>query len=212
MTQLLNLLKKVNSSLQISLTRSTEFILKQDSIENYRANVFLATASAVSATSSTYIPPDIAGKTRLVYTVKSGDNLGFISEWYNVRTADLRHWNNLSGSTIYINQKLTLFVDNDKATHYSRIDNMNFAEKQALRGVVVATTTRTQSSAGQVLPPELASVMVQYKLHTVRQGDTIWDIAKLYDGVSVDDILRLNNLPNANRLRVGQELKIPERR
>jgi len=44
--------------------------------------------------------------------------------------------------------------------------------------------------------------------HVVRNGETAWDIAKAY-GVDVDTILGCNDdLPNVDRLKVGQELKI----
>jgi len=44
--------------------------------------------------------------------------------------------------------------------------------------------------------------------HTVRSGDTLWDIAKLYDGVSVEQIKSLNNIKNSKRLKPGQKLKV----
>lgn len=47
-----------------------------------------------------------------------------------------------------------------------------------------------------------------YVYHTVRQGDTLWDIAKLYDGVSVDQIKSLNNISNSKKLKPGQKLKV----
>jgi len=47
-----------------------------------------------------------------------------------------------------------------------------------------------------------------YVYHTVRQGDTLWDIANLYDGVSVDQIKSLNNIRNSKRLKPGQKLKV----
>lgn len=43
--------------------------------------------------------------------------------------------------------------------------------------------------------------------YTVKPGDTLYGISNQY-GVSVDDIIRLNNLKNTN-LSVGQVLKIP---
>jgi membrane-bound lytic murein transglycosylase D len=47
-----------------------------------------------------------------------------------------------------------------------------------------------------------------YIYYTVRQGDTLWDIAKLYDGVSVDQIKTLNNINNSKKLKPGQKLKV----
>lgn len=47
-----------------------------------------------------------------------------------------------------------------------------------------------------------------YVYHTVRKGDTLWDIAKLYDGVTVDQIRQLNNIKNSKRLKPGQKLKV----
>ena len=43
------------------------------------------------------------------------------------------------------------------------------------------------------------------KQYIVRQGDTLWDIAKEYDGVTVDQIKRLNNIRNTHRLKPGQK-------
>jgi membrane-bound lytic murein transglycosylase D len=42
----------------------------------------------------------------------------------------------------------------------------------------------------------------------VRNGDTVWDIAKLYEGVSATEIMKLNNISDASKIQVGQRLKI----
>jgi membrane-bound lytic murein transglycosylase D len=49
---------------------------------------------------------------------------------------------------------------------------------------------------------------VRYITYKVKNGDTLWDIAKKYDGVTVNQIKELNNLGNANRLKPGQTLRI----
>jgi len=49
---------------------------------------------------------------------------------------------------------------------------------------------------------------VKYVYYTVKSGDTLWDIAKMYEGVTVGQIKELNNLGNANRLKPGQKLRI----
>jgi LysM repeat protein len=44
--------------------------------------------------------------------------------------------------------------------------------------------------------------------YVVQDGDTLWDIAQQF-GVTVDDIVAANNLPDAAAISIGQELYIP---
>lgn len=46
------------------------------------------------------------------------------------------------------------------------------------------------------------------KYHVVKKGDTLWDIAKLYKEVTVDDLKRLNAGSNLNHLKPGQHIKL----
>ncbi len=49
---------------------------------------------------------------RIGYRVQSGDSLSVIADRYNIRVADIREWNNLSGNNmIKAGQQLTLFID-----------------------------------------------------------------------------------------------------
>jgi membrane-bound lytic murein transglycosylase D len=49
---------------------------------------------------------------------------------------------------------------------------------------------------------------IKYIYHVVKSGDTLWDIAKQYDGVTVDDLKRLNNITRVRSLRPGQKLRV----
>lgn len=64
----------------------------------------------------------------------------------------------------------------------------------------VATPTATQAAQPTAAP-------VTY---TVKSGDTLSGIADMF-GVTVDDIVRSNNVADANSLQVGQTLTIPGR-
>ncbi len=88
---------------------------------------------------SAYVPVDVKGKTKLLYTVKDGDNLGFISEWYRVGLSDLRYWNNIYRNTIRVGQKLAIYVDPSKSDYYSKVNTMTFAEKQQMIGKTVTS-------------------------------------------------------------------------
>jgi membrane-bound lytic murein transglycosylase D len=48
----------------------------------------------------------------------------------------------------------------------------------------------------------------EYIYHTIKAGDTLWDIAKMYDGVTVSQIKKLNNITNTRRLKPGEKIRI----
>ena len=177
-----------------------------DTITGYRKEQYLTTVNQTSTpTQSAIPPPDVNGKTKLTYVVSDGDNLGFISEWYNVGLSDLRYWNNIYRNTIRVGQKLSIYVDPSKAERYSKINSMSFADKQKMEGKNAVTISNV--SAPEKLSVT-ASADTDYEFYTVRNGDTVWDIAKNFDGVSATDILKLNNISDASRIQVGQKLRI----
>jgi len=188
-------------SLTLPIINVGSFISLQDSIASYRAEHYLKPQTkTASPTRSTYIPPDIKGKSKLIYVVKEGDNLGYIASWYNVGLSSIRYWNNIYRNTIRIGQKINVFVDPSKEDYYTEVNKLSFEEKQKRIGKAISVKAKPDTSV-----PELNGNFVY---HTVRSGDTVWDIAKKHDGVSVSEILSLNGLSSSARLKVGQRLKI----
>jgi len=61
---------------------------------------------------------------------------------------------------------------------------------------------------GPVLPPLAQEVSGIH--HRVEAGQTLWKISKLYD-VDIDDILRINHLPEDAAVEIGRVLLIPNR-
>jgi membrane-bound lytic murein transglycosylase D len=139
-------------------------------------------------------------QSRLTYTVKSGDNLGYISEWYNVRISDIKYWNNLRKNTIFTGQKLVIYVPKNKHDQYYDINQISFAEKQRRAGNAVPQNAK----GAEVVPGSKG----EYFIYTVKNGDTLWEIAQQFPGVSDTDIMRLNNISNASKIHPGQKLKI----
>jgi membrane-bound lytic murein transglycosylase D len=181
------------------------FIDYEDSIYNYKDSVFFDPSKVVTGpTTRDYASfvPEAPGEDyeKLIYTVKSGDNLGFIAEWYDVRVSDLNYWNNIRRNMIRSGQKLAIYKHKSKAKKYRGIDAMTFADKQAMIGKPV--NGGTQSAPAKIDPKG------EYVLYTVQSGDTLWDIAKKFPGVTDTDIMRLNNITDAGKIKPGQTLKI----
>ena len=139
-------------------------------------------------------PADVSGKTELKYTVKRGDTIGHIAEWYLCRAADIRNWNDIAyGRPIRVGAELSVWVDKKAVDRFRKIDDMSFAEKQASVGRRAATSGNggSESEEGS---------------YVVKRGDTLHRLAAAF-GVSIADLKRWNGL-TSGRIAVGQTLHI----
>ncbi len=190
-------------SLTLPMNHLTDFIDMHDTIRSYKSEIYLNKSTRIAdPTHSSYVTADVKGKTKQLYTVRDGDNLGFISGWYHVPVSDLRYWNNLYRNTIRVGQRLAVYVDPARSEYYSRINLMTFEEKQGMIGRTIPTNTLTASGTQDF---ETDGEFITY---TVRSGDTIWDIVKMYDDVTTSQVLNLNNITDPEKIKVGQKLKI----
>ncbi len=187
-------------ALKIPAEYSMNFIELEDSIFAWNDSVYFD-AGKLTKTPEYYTSKSVPrapspNMVKLTYTIKSGDNLGFISEWYNVRLSDLKYWNNIYGTTIRSGKKLYVFVPKSEEVQYRKIDEMSFAEKQKSIGKVVAETKPASKPSSD------------YVLYTIRSGDSLWEIAKKYQGVSDTDLIELNDLGDGDSIKPGMVIRI----
>ena len=194
-------------SLTLPMNHLGDFIDLTDTIRHYKPDVYLNKVTRIAdPTRSTYINTDIKGKTKLIYTVKDGDNIGFIAEWYKVGLSDLRNWNNIYRNNIRVGQKLVVYVDPSKSEYYSKINTMDLSDKHSLIGKTAPTNSQPQATT--IGPGEIDGDYITY---TVRKGDSIWDIVKMFDNVTTTQVLSLNNISDPSKIKVGQRLKIKKK-
>ncbi len=200
--------QKKTYALTIPAKITEEFITFEDSIFSYqREKYFASDRLIVNPANSYHTPSAPKNKSKVYYTVKSGDAVGLIADWFDVYSSDLRYWNNIRRNLIRAGQKLVVYVPENKVGHYKQINSMSYAQKQALSGKVVpgkslASNTRSTTSDTGV------DNSSNYEYYTVRSGDNLWSIAKKYPGISNTDIMRLNGITDARKINPGQRLKI----
>ncbi len=205
-------------SIRIPLEQTAAFIDMQDTIFAYKDSVFFDPGSLVASPlrySRSYRVDLPANKyDKLYYTVKSGDNVGYIADWYDVRASDLRYWNNISRNLIRMGQKLVIYKPKGKSERYKKLNKMSFAEKQRFAGRPVSSSSSAGSARASSTSVASSSAgspghgTGEYVTYTVKHGDTLWEIARKYPGISETDIARLNNLSNSSRIRPGQVIRI----
>lgn len=153
------------------------------------------TANTGSSTSASASPAP-AGTVRVTYTVRSGDTVGHIAEWFNTQAWRVRSWNNI-GNTIRVGQQLNVYVPANQQAYFTRVNEMNRSQKQQM----IAERRRSGIPQNQVAA---SGDTVSY---TVRRNDNLHDIARAH-GTSVNAIMQQNNL-SSSLIRVGQSLQIP---
>jgi membrane-bound lytic murein transglycosylase D len=124
------------------------------------------------------------GRDRIIYRVKNGDVLGKIAIRHNVRVADIKKWNNLNSNTIQVGQRLNIWLRQPTRTE-----------------VAMANPTTTPSK------PIVVSAIPDSKMYVVQPGDTLWDISRKFEGLTIDKLKQLNNLANT-KIHAGQKLII----
>lgn len=145
---------------------------------------------------------NLTNKTELIYTVKHGDNLGFIADWFDCHLQDIRLWNEIYRNRIKPGQKLRIYVPKEKAEKYKKINQMSFAQKQKFSGKSVQRITALSNSNSTPVSDG------KFIYHTIKNGDTLWDIAKLYPNVTIEHLKKINNIGNSKRLKPGMVIKV----
>lgn len=121
---------------------------------------------------------NVPGHKKIIYTVKPGDTLGEIAELYNTSPSKIRSWNGIAyGRYIYPNQRLTIWIPE------------NFeAIKAQVRNQIQINDSVAES------------------FYVVKEGDTLWEIARKYN-LSILDLKRLNNM-RGSFIRPGDRLRV----
>lgn len=172
---------------------SSDFLEMQDSIYRYKAGeVFVSRIEVDRYGRPTDHSRNGAGVSSgqnasqgsgewVYYKVRSGDTLGKIASRNKVSIRQLQSWNGLRGTNIRAGQRL----------------------KVGRRSGSAAKVSGSSSAK-----PAGSSSGASYTTYTVKSGDTLYNIAKRYPGVTAQEIMSYNGI--GEKLSIGQKIKIPK--
>lgn len=156
---------------------------KNDSLVNKKESAFAANAEPV----------------KKIHIVRKGENLNSIARKHHCNVNNIREWNNLKGNTLFKGQKLKIYPANEKTV----ISSENLASKEEKPTSPENSTTLPKEPIAKKEKGES-----KYVYYTVQPGDTLWQIASKYQGVSIESIKKLNNIKNAKSLKPGTKIKV----
>ncbi|MCK5776591.1 MAG: LysM peptidoglycan-binding domain-containing protein, partial [Bacteroidales bacterium] len=174
-------------------------------------------------------------KSRSIHIVRSGENLGLIARKYRTSVSRIKAWNGMRSSRIYPGQKLIVYAPGASAkskTHrsstvsksqngYHRVrsgENLGLIAKKygisvkqlkswnGLKSNTIKPGQKLKVSNKSSKNTAIASKPKgELKYHTIKKGDTLWDISIKYHS-SVAEIKKWNNITNSYRLKPGKKL------
>jgi len=225
--------KEKSYSLVLPQDQISAYLENEAIIHDHRRAEFFPNNQIINPQNNfaSHSPSDIKGRDKVLYTVKSGDNLGIISAWFRVRTSDLRYWNNIKKNFLKAGQKLYIYVPEGQGEYFSKLNKRSNAEKQKslnekpsasstqkLANVAKKETSENKTPIRTIVKEEDKATIEKINEQTLEEGefvyykvcrgDNFWTIAKKFPGVSNNDIMKLNNIKEASSLKVGQVLKI----
>ena len=130
-----------------------------------------------------------------IHKVKSGDNLGEISNKYDVAVSDIKKWNHIKGSNIPVGKSLKIIKNERVVT----------TVKKEIKTDKATLETKAESTIAFNNSKEATSVKPN-DYYEVQKGDNLFTIAKKFN-VSYDDIMKWNNLDNGN-IQQGSKLTL----
>lgn len=197
--------------LRLPYQYTSKFIDNEDSVYAYNAKEYFSPATlqniAVSGSASSQ---------RVSYKVKSGDYLGKIASRYHVTVKQLMEWNHLRNTNLRVGQMLYIYgkFNGPVASSGSKASSSASSaagSKDSASGSSSSSAgaSKSGSSASGVNPPAVSAPEGSYVVYTVKSGDTLYEIAQSYPGVSADDIMKFNGI--GTDIRPGMTLKIPKK-
>jgi D-alanyl-D-alanine carboxypeptidase len=166
-------------------------------------------ASANEDSNATY--KTVWSREKSFHTVRRGETLSSIAGEYNASVTAVKKWNHLSKSTIVKGQRLLVYVNVEKRILIKEDEIQKDGEDEEATASQQEENIVKQKPVVKAQPPkqEVApKPITNFVYHTVQPGDTLWNIAQKYKGVTVAQIKKTNKISSAKGLKAGTKLKI----
>jgi len=170
------------------------------------------------------------GKAKIgLHVAKPGETLWDVSQQYGIKLASLAKRNRMSiidelepGRVLWMDktrpQGEPIAYHNFDAPTITKPTAQPTASTMDVADEVITKEAVEEPVGEEIIEEEVPEIVVpvvdtkeerlkKVKIHTIAAGETLWSISRLYE-VSMDDLLRWNELPDPNAISIGQNLLV----
>lgn len=158
---------------------------------------------------------------QLYYRVEGDENMESLAQSFYCSESDIMRWNKLTSRTLRRGQNLLIYISRDAMQPVMLIEPIDLAVAKpiaidtpenldwqpialpAKKGKKLSRKARRKKAKEEAKRQEKL-----YVFHKIERGESLLNIAAQYKGVSVNDIIQLNNIQSAESLKEGMKLKI----
>lgn len=169
-----------------------------------------------------YKPVVPANSKQLFYTVEAGDEMDDLATAFNCEGADILKWNKLTSSKLRTGQHLLIYVSRDNIQPVALLETIPLVEDGILSTVEpsqsidwelmpLSVTVNNEASSKKKAKKRKKSKKKRYVYHKIVRGESLHTIAAQYKGVTVNDLIKLNQIESGEALKPGKKIKIREK-
>ena len=184
--------------LRLPYSYSNAFIEHEDSIYRHKADKYFNPVTLKS------IQEGGDGE-QITYRVKSGDYLGKIASRYGTTVAKIKRWNNLKSNDIRVGQRLIIYRGGNAPATSSSSSSSTKTQSTSTTTTKSSTTSSTTTKAPAAKPVDPNAPYTEY---VVKNGESLYLIAKKFPGVSAQNIMDFNGI--GSNIKPGMTIRIPK--
>lgn len=211
-------------SLKLPVNLATTFIELEDSITSRSKETMLKYTEITPQQNYLQISPNDE-IIRQSHKVKKGENFNSIAKKYGVDVSALKEWNRMRSKKLKTGQKLIVYttkksksteneqkekpenkIEKNNSDSLKKTDNKSVKEKINKKESSDTENKKNQEKSENKIKTEKKKDSKK-TTHKVGKGETLSSISRKYN-VSVDELIKINNLKSDGKINYGQTLII----
>ena len=148
-----------------------------------------------------------------IYVVEKNESIEDLAKLFHCSAENLLAWNNMSTMNITPGKELNIYLPKEmkRLKLGERIMNTEDGEDEEIAEMDLSANAKTDNiSTSNSNIEKTKKAKKKYLYYQIKRNETLSEIAEKYSGVSLRDLLRLNNIKNAKSIRAGKRIKLKE--